>query len=141
MRGFKDIGSKDHFSAKKGFWVKPSWGANENFFSKIRLENFFRFIKMQLCAKNHQNLMRGFLDMPSRTTGRTRQREYLGPSANAEKPKYLKTFKKWLSQGGFLTFLGQKWPPGGDQNFLVHSTKAKSLRAIISNICEKIIKI
>ena len=45
-------------------------------FLKIRLEIFFSFIKIQLCAKNHQNLMRGFLDMEwdERTDGRTNGR-------------------------------------------------------------------
>ena len=32
-------------------------------------------------------------------------------------------------------------PWGANENFLAHSTDAKSLRAIISNICEKISKI
>ena len=32
-------------------------------------------------------------------------------------------------------------PWGANENFLAHSTDAKSLRTIISNICEKIIKI
>ena len=33
-------------------------------------------------------------------------------------------------------------PPGGaNENFPAHSTEAKSLRATISNICAKIIKI
>ena len=42
-----DIGSKGRFSVKKGFFgVNSPLGANENFFSKIRLEHFFRFIKM-----------------------------------------------------------------------------------------------
>ena len=32
-------------------------------------------------------------------------------------------------------------PLGGNENFLAHSNEAKSLRATISNICAKIIKI
>ena len=38
---------------------------------------------------------------------------------------------------------GQFWahPPGGNENSLAHSTNAKSLRATISNVCAKIIKI
>ena len=83
MRGFEDIGSKGHFSAKKGcFGVKTPLGGKREFFSKIRLEHFFRLIKIKLCAKNHQNLMLGFLDMPSRTNGRTdgrtHERESIG---------------------------------------------------------------
>ena len=35
--------------------------------------------------------MRGFLDMPSRTHGRTDKRESIGLSAEAERPKTLKT--------------------------------------------------
>ena len=51
------------------------------------------------------------------------------------------TFKKSLSQGRvFYHVWGQKMPPRGNYNFLAHSTDAKSLRAIISNIFEKIIK-
>ena len=76
MRGFENIGSKGHFSAKKGvFWVKNPLGGKREFFSKIRLEHFFSIIKIQLCAKNHQNLMRGFLDMASRTHARTHERD------------------------------------------------------------------
>ena len=39
---------------------------------------------------------------------------------------------------------GAIWGPppwGAKENFLAHSTEAKSLRATISNICTKIIKI
>ena len=51
MHDFEDIGSKGHYSAKKGvLGQKPPWGANENFF-KIRLEHFFSLAKMQHCAK------------------------------------------------------------------------------------------
>ena len=42
------------------FWPKT---AKREFFSKIRLEHIFSFIKIQLCAKSNKNLMRGFLDM------------------------------------------------------------------------------
>ena len=67
MRGFEDIGSKGHFSAKKGGFLgqKPPWGANENFFS---------FAKMQLWAKFQKILMRGSPDIASRTNGRTDER-------------------------------------------------------------------
>ena len=36
MPGFEDIGSKGHFSAKRGGFggQKPPWGAIENFFQK-----------------------------------------------------------------------------------------------------------
>ena len=75
MRGLENIGSKGHFSAKNGgFWVKTPLGSKREFFSKIRLEHFFRLIKMNLCAKNHQNLMRGSPDMVWRTDGRTHGR-------------------------------------------------------------------
>ena len=50
------------------FWPKSR---KREFFSKIRLEHFFSIIKIQLCAKNHQNLMRGFLDIAPRTDART----------------------------------------------------------------------
>ena len=70
------------------FWPKSR---KREFFSKIRLEHFFSFIKIQLCAKNHQNLMRGFLDMPSRThartNGRTDKRDSLRSIGVAERPK------------------------------------------------------
>ena len=87
MRGFEDIGSKGHFSAKKGiFGPKPPWGANDNFF-KNPLGTFFSLAKMQLCAKFQKNLMRGSPDIASRTDarthGRTNERESIGPSANA----------------------------------------------------------
>ena len=64
MRGFEDIDSKGHFSAKKGgFWVKNPMGGKREFFSKIRLEYFFSLAKMQLWAKFQKNLMRGSPDM------------------------------------------------------------------------------
>ena len=40
MHGFEDIGSKGHFSAKKGLGVNPPWGASENIF-KYLLGSFF----------------------------------------------------------------------------------------------------
>ena len=64
MRGFEDIGSKGHFSAKKGgFWVKNPPGGQTRIFSKIRLEHFYSLVKMQLCAKFQKNLMRGSPDI------------------------------------------------------------------------------
>ena len=39
-------------------------------FFKNPLGTFFSIIKIQLCAKNHQNLMRGFLDIAWRTDER-----------------------------------------------------------------------
>ena len=91
MRGFEDIGSKGHFSAKKGvFWAKTPLGGKREFFSKIRLEHFFSLAKMQLCTKFQKNLMRGSPDIALRTHGRTNERESIGPSANAERPKMVK---------------------------------------------------
>ena len=98
MRSFEDRGSKGHFSAKKGgFWAKNPLGGKRLFFSKIRLEHFFSFAKMQLWAKFQKNLMRGSPDIAlrtdgrtdARTHGRTDERESIGPSANAERPKSL----------------------------------------------------
>ena len=76
MHDFEDIASKSHFSAKKGgFGVKtPHGGQTRIFFSKIRLEQFFSFAKMQLCAKFQKNLMRGSPDIASRTNERTNGR-------------------------------------------------------------------
>ena len=75
MRGFEDIGSKGHFSAKKGFFgPKPPLGGEREFFSKIRLEHFFSSAKMQLCAKFQKNLMRGSPDIALRTDARTHER-------------------------------------------------------------------
>ena len=56
--------------------VNPPKSRKREFFSKIRLEHFFSIIKIQLCAKNHQNLMRGFLDIASRTHERTNARTH-----------------------------------------------------------------
>ena len=50
----------------------------------------------------------------------------------------LNSFDFASKKGGFL---GQNPPWGANENFLAHSTDAKSLSATISNICEKIIKI
>ena len=90
MRGFEDIGSKGHFSAKKGgFWAKTPLEGKREFFSKIRLEHFFSLAKMQLCAKFQKNLMRRSPDiasrMDARTDGRTNERDSISPLANAER--------------------------------------------------------
>ena len=70
------------------FWPKSR---KREFFSKIRLEHFISLAKMQLWAKFQKNLMRGSPDIASRTdertNGRTDERESIGPSANAERPK------------------------------------------------------
>ena len=80
MRSFEDIGSKGHFSAKKGgFWVKTPLGGKREFFSKIRLEHFFRLAKMQLWAKFQKNLMRGSPDIAPRTDARTHGRTSANP--------------------------------------------------------------
>ena len=77
MRGFEDIGLKDHFSAKKGgFWAETPPGGRTIFFSKIRLEHFFSSAKMQLCAKFQKNLMCGSPDIASRTHARTDARTH-----------------------------------------------------------------
>ena len=77
MRGFEDIGSKGHFSAKKGgFWAKNPPGGKREFFSKIRLEHFFSLAKMQLCAKFLKNLMRRSPDIASRMHARTHARTH-----------------------------------------------------------------
>ena len=89
MRGFEDIGSKGHFSAKKGcFGVKNPPGGQTIIFFKNPVGTFFSFAKMQLCAKFQKNLMRGSPDIALRTDARkTHERESIGPSANAERPK------------------------------------------------------
>ena len=78
MCGFEEIVQKPVFwlkMAKNGhFWIKSQ---KRDFFSKIRLEHFFRLFKMYLCAKNHQNLMRGFLNMEC--DGRTNERTSVNP--------------------------------------------------------------
>ena len=97
MRGFEDIGSKGHFSAKKGgFGVKNPPGGQTRIFFKNRLKTFFSLAKMQLCAKFQKNLMRGSPDIASRTHARTHERESIGPSANAERPKIKKSEPKEL---------------------------------------------
>ena len=79
MRGFEDIDSEGHFSAKKGgFWAKPPLGGKPEFFSKIRLEHFFSLAKMQLWAKFQKNLMCGSPDIASRTDEWTDERESIG---------------------------------------------------------------
>ena len=75
MRGFEDIGSKGHFSAKKGgFGAKTPLGGKREFFSKIRLEHFFSPAMMQFCTKFQKNLMRGSPDIALRTHARTHER-------------------------------------------------------------------
>ena len=56
MRSFKDIGSKGHFSAKKGFFgVKTPWGANENFLANGTEAKSFRATISYICAKVIKN--------------------------------------------------------------------------------------
>ena len=99
MRGFKDIGSKGHFSAKKGgFWAKNPLGGKREFFSKIRLEHFLvpprcnfvpSFRKKSDARISRYRVTDGRTD--GRTDARTNERESIGPSANAERP-----IKWWL---------------------------------------------
>ena len=63
MRGFEDIGSKGHFSAKKGFLGQNPPGGQRESFSKIHLEHFFTFPKPYLTAKFQKKLMNGCLDI------------------------------------------------------------------------------
>ena len=102
MCGFEENVQKPDFLAKNGqkwqkFAVFGQNFENQNFFSKITLEHFFSLAKMQLCAKFQKNLMRRSPDTASRTNGRTHtwtnERESIGPSANAERPKNSSIFK------------------------------------------------
>ena len=87
MSGFEDIGSRGHFSAKKGFLgQKPPEGQTRIFFKNPLGTFFFSIAKMQICAKFQKNLMRGSRDIALRTDGRTNERESIGPSAYAERP-------------------------------------------------------
>ena len=86
MRGFEENVQKPDFKAKNGQkWQKLAiFGQNlenENFFQKSAWNIFFSIIKIQLCAKNHQNLMRGFLDIEcdARTNERTNARTSVIP--------------------------------------------------------------
>ena len=89
MCSFEDIGAKGHFSAKKGgFGSNPPWGANENFFQKSAWNiflvspryNFGQSFRKIWCADLQ-------ISRRERTHGRTDERESIGPSANAERPK------------------------------------------------------
>ena len=44
-------------------WTSLAKILKTRIFFKNQLGTFFSFLKIQLCAKNHKNLMRGFLDM------------------------------------------------------------------------------
>ena len=98
------------------------------FFSKIRLEHFFSLAKMQLCAKFQKNLMRGSPDIALRTKARTQERESIGPSANAKRPKINKkssTIWKKMTKNSpkpynvttSNVFLSQKWTKRPKQEF------------------------
>ena len=86
MRGFEDIGLKGNFLAKKA-------GGQTRILFKNPLGTFFSLAKTQLCAKFQKNLMHGSSDIPSRTHERTdeqtHERESIGPSPNAERPKIM----------------------------------------------------
>ena len=86
MCSFEENVRKPDFLAKNGKkWPKLAiFGQNlenKDFF-KNPLGTFFRLIKMLLGAKNHQNLMRRFLNMEcdERTDERTNERESIGLS-------------------------------------------------------------
>ena len=85
MRGFEDIGSKGHFSAKKGvLGSKPPWAANENFFKNPLGTIFSTHQDVALCKKSSKSDARisrygvthGRTD--GRTHGRTDERESIG---------------------------------------------------------------
>ena len=116
MRGFEDISSKgpflSHFSQKGAFWgVNPPLGSKREFFSTQHWCQITQGNYLQHLCKNHQNLMRSFEGISSK--------------------------------GGFLSHFSQKgafWgvntpPCEANENFLAHSTGAKSLRATIYSIC------
>ena len=72
MRGFKDIGSRGHFSAKKGVWVK------RELYSEIRLEHFLdssRCSFVQKLSKSDAQFSRYGV-----TDKRTNEREPIGLS-------------------------------------------------------------
>ena len=101
--------------------LKNPLGGKREFFSKIRLEHFYSLAKMQLCAKFQKNLMRRSPDIALRTHTRMHERESIGPSANAERPKInkkLSTVWKKMAKNSLKpynvttsnVFLTQKWP-------------------------------
>ena len=68
MRGFKENVQKPDFKAKNGQkWQKLAiFGQNlenENFFQKSAWNIFLALSRCSFVQKNHQNLMRGFLDI------------------------------------------------------------------------------
>ena len=62
MSGFKDIGSKGHFSAKKGFFLgqNPPWGGvTKKFLGQKNIKNEFstiKLLKVQIFSKIWQLL-------------------------------------------------------------------------------------
>ena len=88
MRGFEDIGSKGHFSAKKGvFWAKIPPGGQTRIFFKNPLGTLSRqdATLCQVSEKSDARISR-YRVADARTDGRTDERESIGPSANAETP-------------------------------------------------------
>ena len=92
MCGFEECVQKLFvFLAKNGRkWKNWSFLAKNlktRIFFKNPLGTFFSLAKMQLCAKFQKNRMCGSPDIATRTDGRLHERESIGPSANAVRPK------------------------------------------------------
>ena len=114
------------FQPKREFLGRnPPWGGKQIFFSKIRLEHFFRLIKMQLCAKNHQNHAR--ISRYGVTHGRTDKWTRVIPQAStakAERPKNRNTYSGvWKLKAHKSIFQPKRGflvqnPLGGPKNFL-----------------------
>ena len=104
MRGFKDIGSKGHFSAKKGgFRAKTPLGGKLVFFKKNPLGTFFQSRQdATLCQVSEKSDARIFRYRLAHA--RTHERESIGPSAIAERPKKRKTVD--------MFFVENKWKYG-----------------------------
>ena len=133
-----DVWIRRKMSKNLIFWLKMAKnGKNWPFLAKngqtrIVFKNplgtFFNLAKMQLWGKFQKNLMCGSPDIASRRHARTHERESIGPSANAERPKInKKSSKVWkkMAKNSLKpynvntsnVFLTQKWPKRPKQEF------------------------
>ena len=157
MRGFGENVQKPDFKAKNGQkWQKLAiFGQNlenENFFQKSAWNiflvsprcNFRQSFRKIWCADLQ-------ISRHARTNARTDERESIGPSANAERPKISKKHqrfeRKWpkTAQNHIMSPHAMYfWPQNGqndqNKNFPRHNTTVKWLKAIVSSFWPSYVK-
>ena len=114
MTGFRKISRNVDFWPKMAiFYQNGPKRPKRDFSAKIRKCHFRRIGKPQLCAKNQNNPMNGFLDLhrtDERTYGRTNERDLIGPNRSAgdqKSTKFNQEFGRYKLQCRFWAKKGQ----------------------------------